>query len=202
MRGICLALICLGLLSGCGGGLVASGVSPELSPSESTLWTLRLGRADREIFSGILALRNEGDVIRAVLLDSTGIKLLEENIFRSGEVTVIKALAAVKDKRLPSFLGEGLHRLFFSSGGFGGEVCRPDGIASLCLGEKGPGRLVKLRRFGPFVLWRAEYFINDHGSGVLVNRARLNSFWPAPYLDLRKKVEAGYPAGRSDGKDR
>jgi len=201
MKRICMFLIFLGLLSGCGGGLVVSAVSPELPAAEPTLWTLRMGRGDREIFAGLLAMRNEGTVIRVVLLDSTGIKLLEEEISSSGEVTVIKALPAVRDKRLPFFLGEGLYRLFFNAGGDGGEVCRRDGFARLCLGEKDSGGLVKLKRFGPFVLWRADYFINNYGSGPVISGARLNSFWPAPYLDLRRNV-GDHSSVESDGNDR
>jgi hypothetical protein len=201
MRGLWLALIFLGLLSGCGGGIVVSAVSSDLSIAETSLWTVRLGRGDQEIFAGLLALRNEGDSIRAVLLDSTGIKLLEERISSSGEVQVIKAIPAVRDKRLPSFLGEGLYRLFFNSEGFAGELCRRDGFASLCFGEQDSGQLVKLRRFGPFVLWRADYFINNYGSRSVISGARLNSFWPAPYLDLQRRV-VGDPAGESDGNDR
>ena len=201
MRELWLALIFLGLLTGCGGGMVVSTVSPELSVAEPSLWTVRLGRGDQEIFAGLLVLRHEGDAIRAVLLDSTGIKLLEERVSASGEVTVIKAISAVKNKRLPSFLGEGLYRLFFNSEGFDGEVCRRDGFARLCFGEEDSGQLVKLRRFGPFVLWRADYFINNYGSGSVISGARLNSFWPAPYLDLQRRV-VGNPAGESDGNDR
>ena len=201
MRELWLALILLGLLTGCGGTVVVSAVPPELSVAEPSLWTVRLGRGDQEIFAGLLALRHEGDAIRAVLLDSTGIKLLEERIASSGEVTVIKAISAVKDKRLPSFLGEGLYRLFFNSDGFGGELCRRDGLARLCLGEQDSGQLVKLRRFGPFVLWRAEYFINNYGSSSVISGARLNSFWPAPYLDLQRRIVSD-PAGESDGNGR
>lgn len=201
MRGLWPALIFLWLLTGCGATMVVSTVSPELSVAEPSLWTVRLGRGDQEIFAGLLVLRNEGDAIRAVLLDSTGIKLLEERVSASGEVTVIKAISAVKNKRLPAFLGEGLYRLFFNSAGFAGEVCRRDGFARLCFGEEDSGQLVKLRRFGPFVLWRADYFINNYGSGSVISGARLTSFWPAPYLDLQRRV-VGNPAGESDGNDR
>ena len=69
-----------------------------------------------------------------------------------------------------------------------------------CFGEL-DGQLVKTRSLGPFVLWRAEYFINNYGSRTLIGRARLNSFWPAPYLDLQRKLES-HSLGEIYGKDK
>jgi len=199
MRNILLQLVALLLLAGCGTGLQVSNSLPELAGGEPTLWTVRLGRGGSELFAGILVMRRDEDMIKAVLLDSSGVKLLEEDVYRNGEYNITKALPLVRDKGLPAFLGKSLARLFFNNGDFHREVCRWDGFSRICSGERG-GQQVKLAKFGPFVLWSADYSINNYGPRSLIAGVRLNSFWPAPYLEMERK-DLDLP-GKSDGKDR
>ncbi|MEN8142278.1 MAG: hypothetical protein ABFQ82_01615 [Thermodesulfobacteriota bacterium] len=188
MRWCLLLLALISQLYGCGAGLQGLATLPALHPDRPSLWQVNIGEGESAVFTGLLVLKPEGDVLRAVLLDSMGIKLLEEKIGRGGEVEIVSGIEAVTSRRLPAFLGEGIHRLFFSPGPQDGKICRSDGIvAKVCLGEKGVGHLVKLRRTGPFVLWSVDYFINNYDSFAEMTGARLDSGWFVPSLHLKKK---------------
>jgi hypothetical protein len=192
MKKMLLLIILLSQVYGCGVGLRPYPQSAELFPDGQTLWQVRIGRGESQLFAGLLALNKKGEGLEAVLLDSTGIKLLEEKVLSSGEVEIISALPAVRNKRLGPFLGEGLFRLFFSTTGFTDEPCRREGLFELCFGVDDEEHLIKFRRLGPFVLWSGDYFINNHGSEPMVTGARLNGGLLTPYLQLdRSGVDSG-----------
>ncbi|MEN8134598.1 MAG: hypothetical protein ABFS18_03550 [Thermodesulfobacteriota bacterium] len=186
MKKVLLLIILLSPIYGCGVALQPYPHSSGLFTDGQTLWQARIGRGESQLFAGLLALNKKGPVLEAVLLDSTGIKLLEEKVLASGEVEIISALPAVRNKRLGPFLGEGLFRLFFVPPGFTEEPCRRQGLFELCFGSEDEEHLVKLRRLGPFVLWSGDYFINNYDSGPMVIGARLNGGWLTPYLQLER----------------
>lgn len=197
MKWLMLVLALVSQLYGCGAGLKRLATSPDLLPADPSLWQVNIGRGESSIFTGLLVLKPEGDELRAVLLDSMGLKLLEERIGKGGKVEVVSAIPLVKSKRLPSFLGEGIYRLFLVPGVGDGEACRSDGFAvAVCLGEKEAGHLVKLRRRGPFVLWSGDYFINNYATAGDLKSVRLNSGWLVPYLHLEKKDTENGMAGK------
>lgn len=197
MRWFLLVLVLTSQLYGCGAGLRGLPTSPDLLLDRPSLWQVNIGGDEAAIFTGLLVLKPEGSDLRAVLLDSMGIKLLEEKISRGGEVEVVSGIEAVTSRRLPSFLGKGLHRLFLSPGPHDGKICRSDGLtAKVCVGEKATGHLVKLRRIGPFVLWSADYFINNYDSAEEMTGVRLDSGWFVPTLRLEKKDTASEGTGK------
>jgi hypothetical protein len=186
-------------LYGCGVGLRGLASSPVLLPENPSLWQVKIGRDESPVFTGLLVLKPEGDDLRAVLLDSMGIKLLEEKINKEGKVEVVSGIQAVTSRRLPAFLGEGVHRLLLSPGGRDGKSCRSDGfVAKVCLGEKADGHLVKLRRIGPFVLWSADYFINNYDSVEGMSGARLDSGLFVPSLLLEREDTVNGATGDTD----
>ena len=186
MKKVLLLMVAISQLYGCAAGLQPYPDHPELFSDGQTLWEVRIGRGDSQFFAGLLALNKKGEGLEAVLLDSTGIKLLEEKVLSSGEVEIVSALPAVRNKRLGPFLGEGLFRLFFTPPGLADEPCRRDGLFKLCFGAENEDHLVKFRRLGPFGLWSADYFINNYDSESVLTGARLNGGWLTPYLQLKK----------------
>jgi hypothetical protein len=173
-------------LSGCGAGLQSYSHPEELFSEGQTLWKVRIDRGDSQLFAGLLALNKKDAVLEAVLLDSTGIKLLQEKILATGALEVVSALPAVRNKRLAPFLGEGLFRLFFIPDRVTDGPCHREGLFALCFGVDDQGQLVKFRRLGPFVLWSADYFINGYDAAPVLTGARLNSGWLTPSLQLEK----------------
>ena len=199
MKWFWLLLALVSQLYGCGAGLKELATSPDLRLESPSLWQVNIGRGEADIFTGLLVLKPEGDDLRAVLLDSMGIKLLEERIGKGGELEVVSGIPAVTSRRLPAFLGEGIYRLFLTPGVSDGKTCRRDGFfTKVCLAEKEAGHLVKLRRMGPFVLWSGDYFINNYDSAADLQGARLDSGWFVPYLHLEKKDTEN---GAKDGAD-
>ncbi|MDT8335498.1 MAG: hypothetical protein RQ753_07355 [Desulfurivibrionaceae bacterium] len=185
MKNLVVYLVIIGSLCGCAAGLQPYPAVGGLFSDGQNLWEIRIDRGGSQLFAGLLALDLKGDALEAVLLDGTGIKLLEERVSASEGVENVAVLPAVRNKRLAPFLAEGLHRVFLA-GGEGGEVCRHDGLFKLCFGEESRGHLVKLKRLGPFVLWSVDYFINNYDSVDVVDRARLASGWWSPSLNLKR----------------
>jgi hypothetical protein len=188
-----LVAVCLQVYGCAGTSLQPYPRAEELLPAGQTLWRARIGRGDSQLFAGLLVLNKTGQDLEAVLLDSTGIKLLEEKIRASGVVTIVATLPPLRNQRLGSFLGTGLHRLFSSPEGVATQPCRRDGLLALCFGMAEPGHLRKFRRLGPFVLWSGDYFINNYDSTAEITGARLNAGWLTPYLHLEK---SGVDPGR------
>ncbi len=183
-------LILAALLSGCASHLSPPPAGLELLPAEPTLWKLSLARGDRTLYAGLLLLSRVEVGERLILLDSTGIKLLEEQVTGAGEVIGIKALRPVADRGLPDFLGRSIYRLFLTVPPESGEICRPQGLGELCLGLDPAGRLIKIRRWGPFVLWEGDYSINNEGPRRQTAEANLAEGWFTPEVRLQRQFGA------------
>ncbi|MFN2366685.1 MAG: hypothetical protein ABR523_09530 [Desulfurivibrionaceae bacterium] len=182
-------LLMLASLYGCAVGLQPYPEADKLFPDGQTLWEIGIDRGGSRLFAGLLALDLKEDALEAVLLDGTGIKLLEERGSASGELEKVAIFPAVGNKRLAPLLGEGLHRVFLA-GEEGGQVCRRQGLFELCFGVESRGHLVKLKRLGPFVLWSVDYFINKYDSVEVIDKARLDSGWWSPALHLKRRLGA------------
>jgi len=183
-------LILAAFLSGCATHLMSVPAGLKLLPDEPTLWKLSLERGDRPLYTGLLILKRDADGERLVLLDSTGIKLLEERVTGRGEVVGIKALPQVADRGLPQFLGRSIYRLFMTDAPEAGEACRPQTTGELCLGFDPAGRLVKIRSWGHFVLWWGKYSINNEQPNGHAAEAALAEGWFAPEVKLQRQFEA------------
>lgn len=159
-----------------------------LLPTGRSLWQLTIGKQEKPKFTGLLALRGSEQGLEAVLLDSTGIKLLAERITPDGRIEIQSAIPVIKEKGLPSFLGKGLHRIFLSGADVGPVPCRQDSLIRRCFGESRNGRLGKSASFGPFELWSVEYLINKDNDLSPVSGAILDSGWFVPSIGLERRV--------------
>lgn len=193
MKKVLLLILLSCQLAGCTSVLYPYPQAAELFPDGQSLWQIRLGRGESQLFTGLLALDKKQDRLTAILLDSTGIKLLEESVRSSGEVEIITQLPAVRNKRLAPFLGKGLLRLFFNTPDSHNEPCRRNGLFELCFGVNDKGQLIKSSNMGPFVLWSSDYFINNDGSTPILTETRLNAGWFTPSLQLNRNSEEATP---------
>lgn len=178
------------LLGGCATHLSPAPAYSAMLTAEPSLWKLALRRSEEPRYTGLLLLSRGEEETSMVLLDPTGIKLLEEQVNAAGEVAEVKALRLVADRGLPDFLGLVVQRLFLLPPPPVGETCRPEGLGKLCQGLNESGRLVRIRRWGPFVLWAADYFINNDGKVPLLTEARMSEGWLAPEVGLERQLEA------------
>jgi len=177
-------------LGGCATSLHPASVDQVQLPAEPTLWKLALRRGGKPLYTGLLLLSREEQGSTMVLLDATGIKLLEGRLSGSGELTGVKALRPVADRGLPDFLGRAVQRLFFTAPPPVGEVCRPDGWGQLCQGLDESGRLARIRRWGPWALWTADYSVSSEGSAGLLTGARLGQGWLTPEVGLERRLDS------------
>lgn len=181
-------LLFTALLAGCGAHLRPTPINPVLLPTEPTLWKLALRRGGEARYTGLLLLRRDEKGVGLVLLDPTGIKLLEGRVNEAGEVTGVKALRPVADRDLPNFLGGVVQRLFLLAPPPAGETCRPAGFGQLCQGLNSAGQLARIRSWGPLVLWAADYSINNDGPAPLLTGARLEQGWLTPEVGLEQRL--------------
>ncbi|MBU0673134.1 MAG: hypothetical protein KJ950_00655 [Proteobacteria bacterium] len=183
MKSFLLYLFTVLLLLGCASVNPMNGRELQLgTPGETSLWKLTIGTGDRIRYTGLLALASEAEWMTAILLDGTGIKLIEERIYLDGIVETLFALPAVRQQGLPSYLGQGLFKLFM-------EWRSPVvgfHLTHFCLASSEAGLLTKTKKIGPFRLWTAVYvFKNPDGAGEPV-KATLDLLWPVPDLNLTR----------------
>lgn len=183
--GLLLAL----LLGGCAAELLPTQASwPEL-PAESSLWTLALKRGGEPLYTGLLLLNRDETGVGMVLLDPTGIKLLEGQVLTGGGLSGVKALRPVAERGLPDFLGQAVQHLFLETPPPVGASCRTVERGSLCQGLNQAGGLARVRRWGPFVVWRADYSTDNEGAGSKLTGARLGQGWLSPEVALELRPE-------------
>ncbi len=179
-------LLSAALLGGCAANLRPSSADLRLPPSEPTLWKLALRRGGEPLYTGLLLLSRDEMGAGVVLLDATGIKLVEGFVSESGVLSGVKALRPVADRGLPKFLGQTVQRLFLAAPPPDGETCRPEGWGKLCQGVDASGRLLRIRSWGPLLLWAAEYSLNTEGPEPLLAGARLGQGWLTPEMGLER----------------
>jgi len=187
-RPLAVALL-VALLGGCAAALRPAAADLSGLSAEPTLWKLALRRGGEPRYTGLLLLSRGEEGVGMVLLDPTGIKLLEGRVKETGEIAEVKALRPVADRGLPDFLGGVVQRLFLLAPPPAGATCRPAGFGQLCQGLNESGQLVRIRSWGPFVLWTADYSINNEMAPPLLTGARLGEGWLAPEVGLERRLE-------------
>lgn len=131
-------------------------LSPEaaaLIEDSGNLYSLRISRRGQQKFSGILGLRTGGDKLHFAMLDATGILLLEAEVEADGSFRVIRAVGQIADSRLPGYLAETLHNIFYVRPRQ--LPCSSSGLMELCR-EQSVAGFVKHLSFGPFTLWNLQ----------------------------------------------
>lgn len=189
LKGLGLLLLVI-LLAGCATVLRPAAVDLVQLPNEPTLLKLTLRRGGEPKYTGLLLLSRNGQGTDMVLLDATGIKLLEGRLSESGELCQVKALRPVADRGLPDFLGQAVQRLFQTAPPPVGETCRPEGWGKLCQGLDESGQLVRIRRWGPLPLWAADYSLNNAGASPQLTGARLKQGWMSPEVCLERRFDS------------
>jgi len=125
---------------------------------EESVWRLTLEQWGIERFTGLLAVRTLGPDFHLVLLDATGIKLLETIKSNGSDIRVVSAIKAMRDRGLPEYLSKSTSRIFETMSD--GIHCFRHGLIRIY--KKRPALDVERKeaRVGPFLLWSVEYFYN------------------------------------------
>ncbi|MBW1671367.1 MAG: hypothetical protein JRJ43_09735 [Deltaproteobacteria bacterium] len=163
MRWILLILI-IQFISGCGINKIPEHVDQHFLYVDESLWKLTIEKWGSERFTGLLAVRTLGPDFHLVLLDATGIKLLETTMSNKSDVRVVFALKPARDHGLPEYLSRSTSRIFDTMSG--NDNCSRHGFIKICKKKPASDMERKEARFGPFLLWSVDYFYgNDVSEG-------------------------------------
>ncbi|MGB3223346.1 MAG: hypothetical protein WBB23_11145 [Desulforhopalus sp.] len=164
MRSLILySLLCL-VLTSCSLPIATVLDEPLRSEGKSArLLNIRIERWEELRFSGLLALQEQEDGLRYVLLDATGVKLLEGLAKTDGKHIMIRAGGALKDAGLNEFLSEALARLYL----YLPEQlpCSRSWLLRLCCLQDSENKWSKSAYVGPVRLWQATEKEVDGGGG-------------------------------------
>lgn len=155
-------LFCFLLLLACS---VPVAEHPDLLPDEETREVLKSGLYQIEIerfgelrFQGLIAIRKGRELFDYVLIDATGVTLLEgrsqSEARGRGELK-----GMLKRSRLAEILTVGLSRMFMLLPE--SQPCGRNGILTFCVKRPSMQHVVKEVRFGPILCWDVEYSVNS-----------------------------------------
>ncbi len=178
---VALSLFIAIFISGCSVATAPLSTAQYSLRPEESLWKLTIEQWGSEQFSGLLAVRTLGPDFHLVLLDVTGIKLLETTMSNGSDVKVVSAVKAVRNRNLPEYLSISTLRIFDT---MSEDIhCFRHGLIKTC--KKKPALDVERKeaRFGPFLLWSVDYFSNkDVSEGFIC--AVLKEPWKCSKLTL------------------
>ncbi len=108
----------------------------------------------KQRYSGLLAIRNSSKGLRYILLDPTGIKLLESEIRLEKLQLAGLQTGPLAGSNLNSFLARAIKRIFL-------EIpdklpCMRRGLARLCYNIDPEGNWDKTYQIWPFMIWKVE----------------------------------------------
>lgn len=118
---------------------------------EARLFTVSIIQWGDLQFSGLLALQHRQDGLYYVVIDATGIKLIEAVVSLSGDHRLIHAVGSLKTSQLPNYLSTSLRRIYLLEPLQ--SPCSQELLLSFCrerLKEHGWRKYVES---GPFTVW-------------------------------------------------
>lgn len=166
MKRLSLLIIFVCSLSSCSLPALYNGAlnNEQQSKSSSQIYTMRIERWDRLLFSGILGLKLQTNGFYYVVLDATGISLLEAQVFEDGSFKVLSGQPKVKESGLPSFLCKALARMYTIQ--LSELPCSTNGLTSVCKSGKVTQAIQEKTfkaRVGLIPLWRVDEKISLNG---------------------------------------
>ncbi len=123
-------------------------------------------------FSGLIGLVERDNGLQYILLDATGIKLLEAVIAKDGSYEIIHGIQKLKQGELPQLLATSLHRIYYIQPLQ--SPCSSYFLSRLCRKTLDDGNPIKYFLIGPFPAWKVVY----------KNDAKENITYEQPWLGL------------------
>ena len=106
-------------------------------------------------FTGLLGLQFHDRGLTYMLLDATGITLLESQVTQDGDFTVIRAAGKLGESGLPDFLASSLRKIYLIKPAT--VPCADTLLLRFCEEKMENNRFRKYASTGPFTLWKAEF---------------------------------------------
>lgn len=152
-------IICCGIvLVLCACTLPPTVTRPEAMPmpgpveGAGRLLHLRVERWDIQRFSGLLGLRERPAGLYYVLLDATGVKLLEAEVAGDGSHKLLRVSGALQKSDFAPFLSEALARIYLQEPDH--LPCAGSWLYQICREESAENGWFKYGQAGPFTVWR------------------------------------------------
>lgn len=167
MRNIVAGFVLLGLVcaASCSLPVKHGGIRQEGTTGETHLMKIRIRQWGNTRFSGLLVLQNHSTEVYYILLDATGVKLLEARVEKNGDYEIIRASGPVKDTQMPDFLAKSLQRIYLIEPDT--APCSRNMLLWLCLEESADRHMIKYARAGPFTLWSVDYKYDNNSTDWL-----------------------------------
>ncbi len=119
--------------------------------SSARLLNIRIERWGTQKFSGLLGLQNGAGGLYYVLLDATGVKLLEGQLSAGENNHSVSGV--LKESGIADFLVESLERIFLFEPSQ--RPCSRNWLLQICSKKMKESRWLKSFFVGPFTLWQA-----------------------------------------------
>ena len=166
MRLTVILLFCLALC-GC---TVPSHISRDIKMvtkvDKGELFNMTIERFGETKFSGLLGLQRSESEVHYVLLDASGIKILEAKVVRSGEQKVLHAKGPMQDSELPDYMATWLRRIYLLNPLQ--EPCSSTMLKSFCFKSMEQAGYRKTFRFTTFLMWDVQQSTLETGKGRVV----------------------------------
>ena len=137
-------------------------IRQERTNRETQLLKIRIKQWGNTRFSGLLVLQKHSAEIYYILLDATGVKLLEARVEKNGDYEVIRASGPVKDTKMPDFLAKSLHKIYFIEPDT--APCGRNMLLWLCMEKSADRHIIKYAQAGPFTLWSIDYKYDNNST--------------------------------------
>ena len=130
----------------------------EVRTGDSQLMNIRIERWGTTRFSGLIALQERANGIYYILLDATGVKLMEALVKEDGNHELVRVHGALKDTRLPEFLSASLKKIYLIEPDT--LPCSRSLLLWFCMEKSEDNHWHKYAQAGPFKLWSVSYAEN------------------------------------------
>jgi hypothetical protein len=132
---------------------------------KAILWNLRIERWGDLRFSGLLAVRQQGEELYYAMLDPTGIKLLEVAIDSADDYKILHAKGVLQDSSLGGFLAEVLVRIYRQQPA--NLPCAGFWLHRLCE-EETDSLMRRYSEIGPLTIWSIAMQKEPEGRGKTI----------------------------------
>lgn len=180
MRALTILLISCSLLLACSfpGGKYSNTDVLKIK-KEAVLYTISIEQWGEMRFSGILALQFRQESLYYMLLDATGVTLVEAEVSLTDGHRLVRAMGPLKTSELPNSLSTALKRIYLLNPPQG--PCSQGFISRFCIEVAEQREWQKYVRVGPFTVWEAEH--SDRGDGE-----RIDTTYTQPWLGVRISI--------------
>lgn len=139
---------------------------------KSAMYSFRIESWGQLKYSGLLMIRIHEFGIRYIVLDPTGIKLLESDTSFTKNYSPGVAQGVLQDSSLQGHLDRAMNRMFFSEPK---QIpCSWNGLYQLCRKEQDAHRWLKISRFWPISLWKVE---KSEGESLITGKFKYSQPW-------------------------